>query len=231
VKPVSQAGVFPVFSANFAGMKNKKTSIFLISFFILLGICFLGYFYKVSHEQKPSGLPVIGSDQNHHVGPFSFVNQDGKTITNEDTKGKICVVEYFFATCKGICPRMNENMAKVYKTFLGNKKVLILSHTVDPVKDTVKALKAYSLRFDANADQWMFLTGDKKALYDMARYSYLINAEDTANGATIKDDFIHDKHYTLVDGYGRVRGFYDGLDQGDINKLIDHINVLLKETP
>jgi protein SCO1/2 len=107
---------------------------------------------------------------------------------------------------------------------------VILSHTVDPVKDTVQALKAYSLRFDANADQWMFLTGDKKALYDMARYSYLINAEDTANGVTIKDDFIHDKHYTLVDGLGRVRGFYDGLELTEINKLIADINTLLKET-
>ncbi len=212
-------------------MKNNKTTIFLISFFILLGISFLGYYYKVNHVLKPSGLPIVGSEQNHHIGAFSFVNQDGKTITNEDVKGKICVVEYFFATCRGICPKMNENMEKVYKTFLGNKNVLILSHTVDPVKDTVLALKAYSLRFDANPDQWMFLTGDKKQLYDMARYSYLINAEDTANGVTIKDDFIHDKHYTLVDGYGRVRGFYDGLDQVSINKLIADINTLLKENP
>ena len=210
-------------------MKSKKVTIFLISFFILLGIAFLGYYYKVSHENKVSTLPIIGDDNNHHVGDFSFVNQEGKTITNADVKGKICVVEYFFATCKGICPKMNENMEKVYKAFLGNKRVMILSHTVDPLKDTVQALKAYSLRFDANADQWMFLTGDKKMLYDMARYSYLINAEDTANGVTIKDDFIHDKHYALVDGYGRVRGFYDGLDQISINKLIDDINVLLKE--
>lgn len=197
---------------------------------MLLGIAFLGYYYKVNHEQKVSALPIIGTDNNHHISPFSFVNQDGKTITNEDVKGKICVVEYFFATCKGICPKMNENMSKVYKAFLGNNKVLILSHTVDPVKDTVQALKAYSLRFDANADQWMFLTGDKKALYDMARYSYLINAEDTANGVTIKDDFIHDKHYTLVDGLGRVRGFYDGLELTEINKLIADINTLLKES-
>ncbi len=212
-------------------MKNKKVTIFLISFFILLGIAFLGYFYKVSHEQKRSAIPIIGNDQNHHIAPFSFVNQDGKTITNEDVKGKIYVVSYFFATCKGICPRMNENMEKVYKSFLGNKNVLILSHTVDPQKDTVQALKAYSLRFDADPNQWMFLTGDKKKLYDMARYSYLISAEDDTAGVSIDKDFIHDKHYTLVDGYGRVRGFYDGLDQGSINKLIVDINTLLKEKP
>ena len=210
-------------------MKKNKTAIVLLVFFMVLGISFLAYFYKVSNENKPSALPIVGTEQNHHIAPFSFVNQDGKTITNDDVKGKICVVEYFFATCKGICPKMNENMEKVYKAFRGNSNVLILSHTVDPIKDTAQALKAYSLRYDADPTQWMFLTGDKKQLYDMARYSYLISAEDDTAGVTIDKDFIHDKHYTLVDGYGRVRGFYDGLLQGDINKLIGDINVLLKE--
>ena len=207
----------------------NKTGIFLLCFFMLLGISFLGYFYKVNNEHKAPTLPIIGNEQNHHIAPFSFVNQEGKTITNADVKGKICVVEYFFATCKGMCPKMNENMEKVYKAFLGNKNVLILSHTVDPLKDTVQALKAYSLRFDADPNQWMFLTGDKKQLYDMARYSYLISAEDDTAGVSIDKDFIHDKHYTLVDGYGRVRGFYDGTDKGDVGKLISDINALLKE--
>ena len=210
-------------------MNNKKTGFFLLVFFMALGVCFLGYFYKVTNAQKKLVLPIIGNDQNHHVDTFSFVNQDGKSISNEDVKGKIYVVEYFYATCKGICPKMNENLAKVYKVYKGNKNVVILSHTVDPVKDTIKALKAYSERFDADACQWMFLTGDKKRLYDMARYSYLINAEDTANGVTITDDFINDKHYTLVDGYGRVRGLYNGLDNGEVSKLIEDIGKLLKE--
>lgn len=212
-------------------MNNKKTGIFLTAFFMLLGTVFIGIIYpKIrDNQRKMPQLPIIGNDQNHHIADFSFVNQDGKTITNADVKGKICVVEYFFATCKGMCPKMNENMEKVYKAFQGNKNVLILSHTVDPVKDTVQALKAYSLRFDADPNQWMFLTGDKKQLYDMARYSYLISAEDDTAGISIDKDFIHDKHYTLVDGYGRVRGFYDGLSPGDVNKLIGDINTLLKE--
>src|SRR4051812_4610464 len=97
-------------------MKNNRTTVFLVSFFILLGIAFLGYYYKVTHEQKKaSPLPVIGNDQNHHISPFAFINQEGKTITNEDIKGKIVVVDYFFATCKGICPKMNANLEKVYK--------------------------------------------------------------------------------------------------------------------
>ena len=210
-------------------MKNRKVTIFLTAFFMLLAIVFIWYSNKMITEQKKLALPVIGNDQNHHIAPFTFVNQDGKTITNEDVKGKVCVVEYFFATCKGMCPRMNENMEQVYKAFKGNKNVLILSHTVDPIKDTVQALKSYSLRFDADGGQWIFLTGDKKKLYDMARYSYLISAEDDTAGVSIDKDFIHDKHYALVDGFGRVRGFYDGLDPASIKKLIGDINLLLNE--
>ncbi len=211
-------------------MKINKTAIFLLCFFMVLGISFLAYYKKVSDEHKVSALPIIDADQNHHIGAFSFVNQDGKIITNDDVKGKICVVEYFFTTCKSICPKMNENMEKVYKAFRGNNKVLILSHTVDPEEDTVGAMKAYSLRFDADASQWMFLTGDKKKLYDMARYSYLINAKEDTSGVKIEDDFIHDNHYSLVDGDGRIRGFYDGLQAGDIAKLIGDIKILLEES-
>ncbi len=206
----------------------------LIAFFMILGIAFLGYYYKVNHdvhnERKLSALPIIEGDRNHHVGPFSFTNQDGKVITNADVKGKVCVVSYFFATCKGICPRMNENMTQIYKAYRGNKDVIILSHTVDPKKDTVAALKAYSLRFDADPTQWMFLTGSKKELYDMARYSYLINAQEDTVGVNIENDFIHDEHYSLVDRHGRIRGFYNGLEQSDIKKLTEDIKSLLQET-
>ncbi len=209
---------------------NNKTTIFLVSFFILFGVAFLGYYYKVNNEQpKRSQLPVLGNVPDHKVAPFSFTNQEGKTITNEDVKDKIVVVEYFFTTCKGICPKMNQNLARVYAKVKGNKEVIILSHTVDPVKDTVGAMKAYADRFEADPNQWMFLTGDKKALYDMARYSYLISATDDTAGMSIDKDFIHDNHYVLVDNYGRIRGMYDGLEDNKVDTLVSHIKLLLEE--
>jgi protein SCO1 len=213
-------------------MTTKKVIRVFVAILILLGAGYLIYIGDLKlQEERASMLPIIGLEQAHVVAPFSFVNQDGKVITNEDVKGKICVVSYFFATCKGICPRMNEHLALVYKAFKGNKKVLLLSHTVDPLKDTVEALKAYSARFDASADQWMFLTGDKKKLYDMARYSYLISAGDDTTGVGIDVDFIHDQQFSLVDGFGRVRGFYDGLDSAKVSRLIVDIGRLIKENP
>lgn len=208
-------------------MKKNKIAIILISFFIILAAVFMTYFYKVTREQ-PKTLKVIGNP-GHKVKPFAFTNQEGKTITNADVEGKIYVVEYFFTTCKGICPRMNENMSKVYTAYRGKNDVMILSHTVDPLKDTVGAMKAYSLRFDADPKQWEFLTGSKKELYDMARYSYLVTAADDTAITDIESDFIHTDRFVLVDRGGRIRGQYKGTDIGEVNQLIGDIGELLKE--
>jgi protein SCO1/2 len=208
-------------------MSNKKTAIILISFFIVLATVFILYSYNQFDGHKKS-LPVYGNE-GHKVEAFAFTNQDGKTVTQEDVKGKIYVVEYFFTTCKGICPKMNENMTKVYETFRGNDDVKILSHTVDPLEDSVPTMKAYSLRFDADSKQWMFLTGDKKELYDMARTSYLVTAADDTAVVDIEDDFIHTDRFILVDRDGRIRGQYEGTNVGSVNQLIGDIKELLKE--
>lgn len=209
-------------------MKRKNIVVILLSFFFLLSAGFMLYYYK-EMKAAPKRLPVLGNE-GHTIDTFTFISQEGQTVTKKDVEGKILVVEYFFATCKGICPKMNENMAKVYQAFRGNKDVLILSHTVDPEKDSAAALKAYSLKFDADPKQWLFLTGDKQNLYDKARYSYLISAEDDTAGLSIDEDFIHDKHFALVDKNGRLRGtFYDGLDNGSVSQLIGDIKELMKE--
>lgn len=207
-------------------MQRNKTAIFLLSFFILLSAVFMFYYYNVSH--RPPALPVLG-EQGHKVRPFAFTNQDGKTITNQDVKGKIYVVEYFFTTCKGICPRMNENMTQVFKAYHGNKDVMILSHTVDPQKDTVAAMKEYSLRYEADPRQWLFLTGDKKELYDMARYSYLVTAADETDTTDIESDFIHTDRFVLVDRDAHIRGQYEGTNKEEVKKLIADIKLLLEE--
>lgn len=207
-------------------MKNKKVIIFLVAFFIVLSAAFMTYFYSVT-KIKTKPLPYLGETE-HRIRPFSFINQEGQTITNKNTEGKIYVAEYFFATCKGICPKMNENLNKVYQQFKGNDQVLFLSHTVDPEEDSASALKAYSLQFEADPKQWFFLTGDKQQLYNQARYSYLISAQDDTSGVSIDQDFIHDNHFVLVDREGRIRGMYDGLVAKEMTRLIGDIKILLQ---
>ena len=185
---------------------------------------------------KQPELAVIG-EAGQGIRPFAFANQEGDTVTNKDIKGKIVVVEYFFTTCKGICPKMNENMAKVYQAYRSDDEVVILSHTVDPKRDSVSAMKAYSLRFDADPKRWMFLTGDKRKLYDQAYYSYLMTAVEERQD-DIEADFIHTEKFVLVDKKGRLRVrldkegspiSYDGTNEKSVAQLIEDIKLLEEE--
>jgi len=217
--------------------KSQKVPLFLVCFFIVLGTAFSFYYYHVSQEIKKPKVAIV-SQPGQLVRPFSFINQEGDTITRKIMDGKIAVVEYFFTTCKGICPKMNENMAKVYQAFRNSDDVVILSHTVDPEHDSVAAMKAYSLRFDADPQHWAFLTGDKKELYDQARYSYLISVEDSTV-SNIDEDFIHSNLFVLVDKQGRLRMHinkdngnpkaYDGTNEQSVADLIEDIKALQEE--
>jgi protein SCO1/2 len=163
-----------------------------------------------------------------YVRPFSFTNQEGKQVTEKDVLGKVYVAEYFFTTCKGICPKMNNNMKLVYEKFKDKKDFLILSHTCDPETDSVAQLKKYSDSLGVNTNQWMFLTGRKDSLYTMARISYTI--DDPANNLkSIDDDFLHTQFWALVDRNGDVRKIYDGLKGSEVRQLIKDAERLLKE--
>ncbi|HEU0228856.1 MAG TPA: SCO family protein [Arachidicoccus soli] len=163
------------------------------------------------------------------VQNFSFITQDGKTFTNQDISGKVCVVNYFFTTCHGICPRMNNNMKKIYEQFKDNPDFRILSHTCMPEVDSAFQLKHYADSMGVNTKTWVFLTGRKDSLYNAARDSYLL--DDNKNPVqNIKDQFIHTQFFALVDKDGNVRGeIFDGLKEADLDKLKEDITILLKE--
>lgn len=161
------------------------------------------------------------------VQPFSFVNQDGKQVTDKDVEGKVYVVEYFFTTCTGICPTLNTNMKRVYEKFKDQKDFLILSHTCDPERDSVAKLKKYADSLGVNTSQWIFLTGRKDSLYTAARISYTI--DDPANNLrNIEDDFLHTQYWALVNKNGEVKKIYDGLKEKEINAMIKEIEKTLK---
>lgn len=201
---------------------NRK-SWFYIGFFGLLIVLFYFALTKVIPGYGKVELPVM-----RYVKPFSFVNQEGKTITQKDVLGKVYVVEYFFTTCKGICPKMNNNMKKVYDEFKNENDFLILSHTVDPETDSVGRLKKYADSLGISASKWYFLTGTKDSLYRMARVSYML--DDPKNDDTkIEDQFIHTQFFALVDREGQVRKIYDGLKKDELAELSKDVRVLLND--
>lgn len=205
---------------------NKK-SIFFLVFFMVLGVGFLGYYYY-AYKEVPKHLPIFGNP-GHHVESFSFTNQDGKTITDKDMDGKIYVVEYFYTTCQGICPKMNENMVLVAQAFRGQPDVAILSHTVKPEEDSIQLLKEYSLKYDADPNQWNFVTGTREELYRMAISSYLVPVDIDSNNINKTPEFIHSEKFVLVDKDKQIRGIYDGTKKNEVNSLIHDIGELQKE--
>ncbi|MGF7231596.1 SCO family protein [Arachidicoccus sp.] len=202
---------------------NWKKFLFYAGFFVVVFIVFLFFTFRGNDNWK-TRLPVLST-----VQPFSFITQSGKTFTNQDISGKVCVVNYFFTTCHGICPRMNSNMKKIYEQFKDNPDFRILSHTCMPEIDSAAVLKHYADSMDVNTNTWVFLTGRKDSLYNAARNSYLL--DDNKNSVqNIKDQFIHTQFFALVDKDGNVRGeIFDGLKKVDLDKLKEDIVILLKE--
>lgn len=171
---------------------------------------------------------MVFNDTISEVQPFSFTNQDGKAFTNRDVDGKVYVAEYFFTTCPGICPIMNGNMKKIYDRFKSEKDFMILSHTSMPEVDSPKLLRHYADSMNVDTRQWVFLTGRKDSLYNMARNSYTI--DDPANNlSNINDQFLHSQFWALVDKHGEVKGIYDGLKEKEIDAMVKKIEKLLAE--
>ncbi len=162
----------------------------------------------------------------HTVPSFSFVNQNGDTITDKKLKGTIYVADFIFTTCQSICPKMTTNLAVLQSKFTPQDSVFLLSHTVNPSHDSVAVLKQYAAEVHATAPFWYFLTGSKKELYDIAYKGYLLNAVQDTSAANIQNQFLHDNHVVLVDKEGHLRGIYDGTSLPEINKLIDDIHML-----
>ncbi|UAY51950.1 SCO family protein [Ferruginibacter albus] len=226
----------------------KKWLIYF-GFFALLLTGFYLFLYK---DFSQSDLKVI----NDHLQNFSFIDQNGKTITEKNVEGKVYVAEYFFTTCKAICPKMNANMRRVYDVYKDDKRFMILSHTCMPETDSVEQLKKYEYKmltgtlvknddgeYQVKADEstagnklppdlstnWLFLTGDKAMLYDLAKHSYLIDKSERDTTQNISEQFIHTQLFALVDKQRHVRGIYDGLKEDEIQKLLKDIKGLLNE--
>ena len=201
------------------------TGVFVYAFFIYdtdKPIRYLAIYGEKSYESKNGK-----SDTTYHtIQNFSFTNQDGKTVTEKDFDGSVYVTDFFFTTCHTICPIMSNQMERVATHFKGNAEVKFLSHTVDPEIDTVEQLKSYAIKHNSDSKQWMFVTGEKKALYDIARTGYLLNAEEGDGGP---DDFIHTQNFALIDKDKRIRGYYDGTDSTQMNQMIKDIDLLLAE--
>ena len=178
----------------------------------------------VNYELVDSTLQHV--KKYHKIAPFSFENQNGKTITQDDYEGKIYIADFFFTTCPTICPKMTANMGSIQEKILNDSSVMLLSYSVTPKIDSVPRLKKYAIEKGVNDEKWNLLTGNKKEIYTMARKSYLVVKEDGDGGPY---DMIHTENFILVDPKKRIRGFYDGTDTLAMRELLIDLEILKDE--
>ncbi len=159
----------------------------------------------------------------HTIANFSLTNQNGRTITQKDYKGKIFVADFFFTTCPSICPIMTKNMAYIQEQIMDDDEVLLLSHSVTPLKDSVPQLKKYAIEKGVVDRKWNLVTGDKKQIYELARKSYFAVLNEGDGGPF---DMIHTENFILIDKEGRIRGTYDGTKIEEIEELLVDLDIL-----
>ena len=208
----------------------------LIVFFIVFSVVAISSFNYVQTQEKklPIYSPSMVSDElveedlryvkkYHRISDFSLLNQNGNNVTQEDYKNKIYVADFFFTTCPDICPIMTGNMLYLQEN-LKDTNVMLASFSVTPKIDTVEVLKEYSTLKGVDDARWNLMTGDKKQIYDLARKSYLV-AKAIPDGKN--HGMIHTENFVLVDRDKRIRGYYDGTNIEEMDRLLDDIKILL----
>lgn len=168
-------------------------------------------------------VSMQSTHDNHKVSDFELINQNGKIITQEDYKGKIYIVDFFFTRCPSICPIMTDNMVRIQNKFLNNNDIMLLSLSVTPEIDSVSILREYANDKGAIDAIWNITTGNKKHIYELARKSYFAAVEQGDGGL---QDFIHTPNFILVDKKRQIRGVYNGTEDEEILRLFDDLKIL-----
>ena len=162
----------------------------------------------------------------HKIAEFSFIDQDSSVVTNKTFDGKIYIADFFFTTCPTICPKMNAQLVRVYDQIKDDPNIKILSHTIDPMHDTVAVLHHFADRLGVSSNTWHFVTGDQDKIYEIGQTSYMVTAMEDK---TSPGGFLHNGAFILVDPDRRIRGIYDGTNQDDVDRMMNDIPKLLTE--
>ena len=221
------------------GFISLKKSLPAVIIFVVFSAIAVTVFYNLLYVEKR--LPVYSPSDvnpklvdaslkhiqnNHTIGDFSLLNQNGETITQQHYEGKIYIADFFFTRCQTICIAMAYNMSELQEHYKNDDEIMFLSHSVTPVMDSVPVLKAYAEAKGVIDGKWNITTGSKKHIYDLARKNYFAVLDE---GTGDENDFIHTEQFVLVDKERRIRGYYDGTNKEDMQKIIADIAILKEE--
>ena len=168
-----------------------------------------------------------GYDSIHTIPPFTFTDQYGRPFTERDLNGRIHVASFFFTRCRSVCPRMNGNLLELRRMLRDERRVLMVSFSVDPDNDSVPVLRRYAVDMGMDSAGWRLITGDSEAIYRLAKREYF--AGDSIGYAEPLETFLHTENMVLVDGRRRIRGVYNGTLRTEVGRMEEDIRILLRE--
>ncbi len=192
----------------------------------------------LSGKRPGEALDVFGS-----VPDFSLIERSGRKVTREDLLGKLWITNFMFTHCLDTCPLQSAEMARLQADFGAEIDFRLVSITVDPERDTVLVLSQYAKRYGADPTRWLFLTGEKSAIYRLALDGFRLSVVDPAEGVKSRlfgplpvlahhgeteKQFIHSSRFVLVDRQARIRGYYESADEGALQRLRRDVRVLLR---
>lgn len=196
--------------------------LFVISCIVMLSACNEG----VEVLPKYGFTDIVDGDTiNHTIPAFKFINQDSQVVSNESLSDFIYVSDFFFIHCPTICPKVKKQMLKIYDKYEDDSMVKFVSHTIDPKRDDVPALKEFASKLGIDHDKWYFLTGEKEDIYEIADDYFNIAIEDES----APEGFDHSGKIILTDKEGHVRAFCEGTDPESIPQFIKDVSTLIDE--
>ena len=185
-------------------------------------------FYRTA-ELTPEWLSSRSASEGsmHHVGNFRLTDQDGSTVSDAAFANHATIIHFFFTTCAGVCPTTQSNISRLLAKMPHESRLQVLSHSVQPERDSLPMLRMYAGMHDIDSKRWHLLTGARKAVEELARDSYFVNLNNGRSYGV--SDLAHTETLVLVDSSGRLRGVYTGSLPLDIERLGEDIRAVLAE--
>lgn len=192
-----------------------------------------------SEERPLEGLKVFAT-----VPDFSLIERSGKRVSLTGLVGRVWIANFIYTHCPDTCPLQSAQMARLQKDLAAERDLQLISITVDPERDTPAVLSEYAERFGADPDKWLFLTGEKKAIYRLAQEGFRLSAVDPGEGVQswlfavppvmahhgqVGKTFLHSSRFVLVDRHARIRGYYQFNDVEAMGRLVKDVRTLLRE--
>ena len=177
---------------------------------------FIFFTYFIQESKQQNTLPIIGK-----VPQFDLIDSQNRNISKSDLIEKVWVADFIFTTCDMACPVMTGNMNLIHQEFRANDAVRVVSISVYPEYDTPEVLTQYASQYGANTNRWHFLTGPEESIKNMIKDGFKIG--------DYEDIIFHSEKFALVDKKGNIRGYYNGMDTEEMDKLKKDVKSLLSE--